>query len=293
MKSARHWNWLLLCALVPFVEGKGMAADAQVRAALTFHASFDHGTEADFGKGDRRLLHAQAMSRRAEATAGLPATSTVVRLPGEGRFGGCLHFTKKSEATVFYQVATNFAYRGSNWTGAVSFWLRTDPAADLAPGFTDPIQITPRAWNDAAFFVEFEKRAGSIPFRLGAYADFKVWNPQNRKWETIPATEKPLLTIEQPPFGGQQWTHVVFTFDHYNTGQPNGASRLYLNGELRGAIPDREQTFTWDVSRAHVMLGLGFIGYFDELSLFNRSLTAAEVAALYRLPAGVNAWLKE
>ena len=44
----------------------------------------------------------------------------------------------------------------------------------LEPGFCDPVQITPRAWNDAAFFVEFEKRPESIPFRLGVYADLGV-----------------------------------------------------------------------------------------------------------------------
>jgi hypothetical protein len=35
------------------------------------------------------------------------------------------------------------------------------------------------------------------------------------------------------------------------------------------------------------MLGLGYIGLFDELSMFNRALTAAEVEALYKLDHGV------
>jgi len=28
------------------------------------------------------------------------------------------------------------------------------PPTDLAPGFCDPIRITPREWNDRAFFVD-------------------------------------------------------------------------------------------------------------------------------------------
>jgi hypothetical protein len=49
------------------------------------------------------------------------------------------------------------------------------------------VQITPRAWNRAAFFRRVEKRADSIPFRLGVCADLDVWNPAKRKFEEIPA----------------------------------------------------------------------------------------------------------
>ncbi len=268
------------------------AAEPSWRAALTFHASFDDGTDADFAKGDRRLYHAPTMSKRAEARVGLPAESTVKRVPGQGKFGAALQFQRKSEATAYYQVADNFAYRTNAWGGTVSFWLSTDPAGDLAPGYCDPLQITPRAWNDAAFFVEFEKRPGSIPFRLGAYPDFKIWNPENRKWETMSASEKPLLTVDQPPFGRERWTHVVFTFEHYNTRRPDGVTRLYLNGRLQQSISAREQTFTWDPAKAHVMLGLSYVGLFDELSLFDRALSAEEIASLHQLPKGVRGLLK-
>lgn len=268
------------------------AAEPSWRAALTFHASFDDGTDADYAKGDRRLYHAPAMSKRAEATVGLPAESTVKRVSGQGRFGAGLQFQKKSDATAFFQVADNFAYRTNRWGGTVSFWLSTDPAGDLAPGYCDPLQITPRAWNDGAFFVEFEKRPGSIPFRLGAYPDFKIWNPENRKWESMSAAEKPLLTVEQPPFGRDRWTHVVVTFDHYNTRRADGVTRLYLNGQLQQTISAREQTFTWDPAKAHVMLGLSYVGLFDELSLFDRALSGEEIAALHQLPKGVRGLLR-
>ncbi len=268
------------------------AAEPQLREALTFHASFDGGTDAVFGGGDRRLHHATAMNKLTEATAGLPPAAPVTLAAGQGRFGGALRFKEKSAATVFYRAAKNMVYQGTNWSGTVSFWLSTDPAGELAPGYCDPIQITPRAWNDAAFFVEFEKRKETIPFRLGAYADFKVWNPQNRKWDDIPPAEKPLLTVEQPPFSRGKWTHVVFTFDHFNTGRGDGVARLYLDGKPQGTLSARQQTFTWEPEKAHVMLGLSYVGLFDELSLFNRALTEKEVAFLNLLPNGVGALLK-
>ena len=127
-------------------------------------------------------------------------------------------------------------YAASDWSGTVSFWLRVDPRSELEPGFCDPVQITPRAWNDAAFFVEFEKRPESIPFRLGVYANLDVWNPTKRKFEEIPASERPLVTVTDPPFAGNKWTHVVFTFERFNTGKPDGVARLYLDGEPRGVL---------------------------------------------------------
>lgn len=169
----------------------------------------------------------------------------------------------------------------------MSFWLSVDPAADLETGFCDPIQITPRAWNDAAFFVEFEKRAEGIPFRLGVYPDFKIWNPTNRKWEDIPMQEKPLTTVPKPPFSRGKWTHVVFTFDRFNTSRDDGVAHLYLDGLPAAVLDPRRQTFTWDEEKSLIMLGLGYIGLWDELAVFNRALTPAEVAHLHRLKNGV------
>lgn len=267
------------------------ASPAGLRHALTFHASFDRGTEADFAFGDHSLFTATGLDSRAAAQRGLRGTNVAILAIGEGRFGNALRFTRKQAALVFYQVAENFPYNTTNWAGTVSFWLSVDPAADLEMGFCDPIQITARTWNDAALFVEFEKRR-EIPFRLGVYADHKVWNPDNRKWAEIPAMNRPLVTVEQPPFARGKWTHVVFTFERFNNGQPDGVAKLYLDGALAGTLPPRLQTFTWDDRRASIMLGLGYIGLFDELSLFRRALSEEEVKMLYELKDGVNGLLR-
>lgn len=284
---------LLAAALALLIGPTGArAAEAALRQALTFHASFDGGTEADFAQGDKRLYHATALNKRAEATVGLPAGSPVTLAPGQGRFGGALRFKEKSDATVFYQVVKNMDYRPTNWSGTVSFWLSLDPAAELSPGFCDPLHITPRAWDDGAFFVEFEKRKESVPFRLGAYPDFKVWNPLKRNWGEMAPAEKPLVAVEKPPFARGKWTHVVFSFENYNTGRPDGVAQLYLDGKPAGTISARRQTFTWDQEKSHIMIGLTYVGLFDDLAIFNRALGAEEVALLNRLPNGVGGLTK-
>lgn len=188
---------------------------------------------------------------------------------------------------VFFKAAGNSGYKPAQWSGTVSFWLRLTPDEDLAPGYTDPIQITSKGWDKAAFFVEFTKDEKPREFRLGAYADFEVWNPDNRDWNSIPFHEKPLVKVVNPPFQRDVWTHVAFTFENYNTGKPDGDTRLYLNGEMRGVLAPRRQTFTWDLEKAMIMLGLSYAGHWDELAIFNRALNEAEVAALFQLPKGI------
>ena len=62
---------------------------------------------------------------------------------------------------------------------------------------------------------------------------------------------------------------------------------LYLNGELQGAV-ERPLEFTWDVEKAAIMIGILYIGDFDDLAIFNRALTAEEVLHLRNLPRGVS-----
>jgi hypothetical protein len=268
------------------------ASAATLRDAITFHASFDQSVDADFGRGDLKLYNAPTLSKRNEATAGLPATQVVSRVPN-GKFGQALRFHKKAAEFIFFQAKENVAYATNRFEGTVSFWLSLTPDEDLEPGFTDPIQITPKQWDDAAFFVEFSKDEKPREFRLGAYADKNVWNPKNRPWGEIPFAEKPLVPVIRPPFKREEWTHVVFTFANYNSGKADGETHLYLNGELKGSLSPRQQTFTWNPAETKIMLGLSYIGAFDELTIFNRALTVAEVRELHQLPGGVTAVLKK
>ena len=286
-----------LCATaVPIMMIVGPTPEASeqeaLRKALTFHASFDGKIHATHAEGDPVLHWAPSLKERQQAKAGLPPGGEVQHAAGAGRFGDALRFTSRKSPSLFFRGQRNMPYRASDWDGTVSFWLRVDPESELETGFCDPVQITPRAWNDAAFFVEFEKRAGSIPFRLGSYADLDVWNPAKRKFDDIPMQERPLVSVANPPFSGNRWTHVVFTFERFNTGKPDGVAKLYLDGELRGTLSPRQQTFTWDPERTVIALGLGYIGLLDELSIFGRSLDAGEVRTLYGLESGVTALIR-
>ena len=261
-------------------------AESKIAGALTFHASFDGGLDADFAAGDPVFRQAPGINKQAEAKPGLPESGEVQLARDAGRFGHAIRFTKKKSPVPFFRAARNVAYQTNNWSGTVSFWLSTDPATELEPGFCDPIQVTSRAWNDACFFVEFEKRTNDIPFRLGVYPDLKVWNPSNKKWADVTAAEKPLSTAPTTPFARGKWTHVLFTWDKFNTGRDDGVAQLYLDGAPAATVGPRRQTFTWDENKSVIALGLSYIGLWDELAVFNRALTAEEVRQLHGLKNG-------
>ena len=181
----------------------------------------------------------------------------------------------------------NFPTPRPEWAGTLSLWMSLDPAADLDPGFCDPIQLTSKKWDDAALFLEFEKRADGVPFRLGVYADTAVWNPLGRKWEEIPAPEKPLITLTKTPFSRSRWTHAAFVIEHFNTGTANGRAQLFIDGKDAGTISPRQQTFTWDPAQSVIMLGVGYVGLMDDLALFDRALTPAEISHLFTLKDGL------
>ena len=285
--------WASLAGLIglvssPALEGAETKSVEAVREALTFHASFDQGIHAEFSRGDGTLHTCLQPNNQPDATAGLNAEGKTRHLKEGGLAGGALQFTARDAKWIFFPGLDNVVFNKENWAGTISVWLRLDPENDLDPGYTDPIQLTPRKWNDAAFFVDFDKGGDPRDFRLGAFADLGVWNPENKNVNEIPEDRRPLAMVSAPPFSRERWTHVLFTWERFNTGQKDGVSKLYLNGRLRGEIKGWEQTFSWsEAEEVRLFLGLNYIGLLDELSCFSRALGANEVKSLYALGGNI------
>ncbi|MGD1947845.1 MAG: LamG-like jellyroll fold domain-containing protein [Croceivirga sp.] len=260
-------------------------SEASLKAALTFYASFDNGVEADFSLGDKRMFTVPNRKALDSAKVGLHKPD-IKREEEKGRFGGGLVFTERSPGNIYYPSAQNIAYNNEDWGGAVSFWLSLDPATDLEPGYCDPIQITDVSYNDAAIWVDFTKE-NPRDFRLGVIGDRDVWNPNPEGPDNEnPIFNERLTAVQNPPFGKDKWTHVLINFSHLNTNQ--GKASLYLNGEHKGTRGNIDTPYTWDLSKSNIYLGLGYIGGMDELSIFNKNLTAKEIKTLYALDNGVH-----
>ncbi len=250
--------------------------------ALTLHASFDRGLDADFSRGDRKCYVKQGAELHHAAS-----TKDVVLASDAGRFGGALHFTKKNGFRPAFTNADVLGYNAKSWSTTVSVWLRLNPDKDLEPGYCDPVQIVGDDSKKGFIFLGFSKDETPRYFRYAIRPLFDIWNPTNVAWADIPFDKRPMVQVERPPFTREEWTDVVFTVENVNDTSKPRSGRLYLNGKLQGSIDDWDLTFGWDPSQVLSVLGAAYVGHMDDLAVFGRALTADEVLQVYSLKNGI------
>lgn len=281
---------ILLLSLLSFGCRKPELGSNSLLDSLTFHASFDVGPDADLAKGDATLYTLVESKPEILSDPGLPPEAM---MDGAGRFGNCLFFSTPAEVSgtrAFYKLKDNLPYSESNWSGTISFWIRVSPDEDLRPGYTDPIQVTPRSALDGCLWVDFSL-GEPRQFRMGAFPDKQYWNPNNTPNKEIPDSERPLIPLVDPPFSRNHWSHVVMTYEGFNNPGNSGVAKLYIDGRLHDDLRGWEQIYTWDIEKAQIRLGVNYVGAIDELSCFDKALTGEEIAELFALEDGVTGLL--
>ena len=139
-------------------------------------------------------------------------------------------------------------------------------------------------YNDAAIWVDFTKD-NPRDFRLGVIGDKTAWKKDTALSDNDdPTFIDQLRPVSNPPFAKGSWTHIVINFEGLNTQQ--GKAAFYINGELKGLRKDISDPFTWELDKSNIYLGLSYIGLMDELSIYNKHLSAPEIKALYNLKDG-------
>lgn len=271
----------------PAEEPKADATDLKesLSKSLIFHAPFDEGFDARIAADDKRIFTAENFEQKNPQPGNL-REDIQIKSDG-GRYGGALRFGTNAPQAILYRGGKNMGYKPEDWSATVSFWLKLTPETDLKPGFADPIQITDKKWDDSSLFVDFSKDEVPRHFRLGVFPDYKSWNPTAKEWDAIAPADRPMVVVEKPPFRNDRWTHVAFTISHFNTDRADAEAILYLDGKPQGSRKGPHK-FTWDEEKVSVMLGLLYIGEMDDLAIFNKALSPAEIEALYKLDKGVS-----
>lgn len=254
--------------------------------SLTFHASFDHGPDADFGAGDKKVYYGDFKGSRQQdeipKAAGL-GTPPLLISKTKGKYGAALEFTKDNSHVVFYKLEKNIHYNDKDFNGSVSLWMSLDPSA-IPEKYCDPFQLTDKYYASDAIWVDITKNDVPPDFRVGVLGDERVWDVnklQGRGEEFF----WHLLKISNPPFKKDQWTHVVVTWEL--NGSEIGRAKLYFNGVYQGQSGPIREPFIWDTSKVTMRLGTGhYVGLMDDISLFNKALTPAEVKNLFELKNG-------
>ena len=275
----------ILCATT-FAAAFAQPAPAQTHTALaralSFHASFDTGLDADFSRGEKT---AYIRTKTGLVPAALNDELTLA--PGAGRFGGALHFPKKGNTRPLFKDGGTLGYNGQSWSATVSVWLRLDPEKDLEPGYCDPVQIVGDDGKKGFIFLEWSKDETPRFFRFAIRPLQNIWDPQNVGWGALPFQQRPMVQVARAPFSRDAWTHAVFTLDKINDKSTKPTGRLWLNGKLQGAIENWDLTFAWAPDAANLVLGAAYVGHLDDLAVFDRALTDAEVKQLMSLKNGV------
>jgi hypothetical protein len=279
-----------LLALIPAVMvGTGLAADdpekearAKLARALTLHASFDTGLDADFSRGEK----ACCVQKGKDLVPAKPNDEVKVAA-GAGRFGGCLHFPKKGTTRPSFKDGGVLGYSPKGWSCTVALWLKLDPDKDLEPGYCDPVQVVGDDSKKGYIFCEWSKDETPRYFRYAIRPLFPIWNPENKAWGDIPFEKRPMVQVDRAPFSRERWTHVAFTVENVNDKTKPQRGRLFIDGKLQGAIEKWDLTFAWDPAKVLLVLGAAYVGHIDDLAVFDRPLTDAEVGLVYGLKTGV------
>ena len=249
---------------------------------ILFYSSFDNGPTADYAKGDPLIYSAKSYEEANLAKSGIHLPNIIIA-KNKGLHGNALHFTKQNTSAIYYNGYKNLGYNKTSWSGSFSFWLQVDPEREFAPGYCDPINLTDTKFNDAALWVDFTDD-NPRAFRMGVLGDLEVWNPENKASKE--ELERRIVTVKESYFSSKKWTHIVLAYSGINTN--NAVIKLYLDGQFKGVVKNVNDPYTWIEENSKIMLGLGYIGKIDELTVFDKPLELNEVKYIYKLKSGIH-----
>lgn len=262
------------------------AEDAEltrIRQAVTFYASFDEAVRGDYGKGSMevstRFDHPKKKGQYVFEKGFNTKVFRVVK--GRGVSGGALQGRDvlPRRGRIFFPAKGNLPYKPTGWGGSVSFWLNTNPNTQLKTPFCDPIQITQKGASDGGLWIDFPKGTPRA-LRLGAFRAL------GKGEKPVPESARgtPLVRIKNIGFKVGDWHHIVFTWDHFDTGKNNAHATLYIDGKSVGGLKNRNIAMKWDLDHTGIYVAVNYIGLLDELAIFNRPLKHKEIQRLQRTP---------
>ena len=277
----RFSSAICLILLVPTM--KSVAADPpDLLTDVIFYASFDKTLQADVSRGASGLR-----TRYDDPDAkgqyifkdGFPANA--FRQSKHGVAGGALEAVNvlPKRGRIFYPAESNLAFDPNGWSGAVSFWLQTNPDSMLRTRYCDPVQITHKGAHNGGLWIDFPNTKPRS-LRLGAFRGLKAGEKAVK--ESDPAA--PLIRVPQIGFKETEWHHILMTWDKLDSGKSDARTLLYIDGKVAGELADREIAMNWDMQQTGIYVAVALIGRMDELAIFNRMLKSAEARQLHAAP---------
>ncbi len=198
-----------------------------------------------------------------------------------GISGGALEVVDvlPNNGRVCFPAQGNLPFDPKGWDGALSGWCKTDPNKLLKTTFCDPIQITEKGANNGGLWFDFND-AKPRDMRHGAFPAV----PPGQKPIPEDDPRAPIVQVPKVNWKADDWHQVVLTWSGFDAGKNDAVSKIFIDGKLIGEIRDRPIAMKWDLEKAGIYVAVNYIGLLDELTIFRRSLSAEDVARLYREP---------
>lgn len=260
------------------------AEDAPIREAVTFYASFDTQPAGNFGEGDLRLwTRADDPREKGKKRIRLGYNEkTIAVVENGGICGGALQIrgSTPDHAFVFFPASGKLAAGNGGWGGTVSLWVKPNVAEIPEAGPWDPFLLVEKGWNDGAVWCDFAPGAAPRDLRIGLFPAVAA----GQLPPTLEMGEKIWLTVKAPALESNAWHHIAQAWGNFDTGKSDAWTACYLDGKLMGKVEGRNGTMGWDLDQVRFHIGSALVGLIDEVALFNRPLTDAEIARLHNEP---------
>jgi len=250
-----------------------------LRRAVTFYASFDNSTTADFGGGDLTLWtrYGDVAKGQTEVRQGFDQQRIRIA-PDQGVSGGALEFLDvvPNYGFVFYPARGKLAIKPGGWGGAMSMWLKCD-LAGLKSEYCDPMQIVAKRYNNGAVWTDFTPDRPR-DLRLGLFPTVPAGRIPPVKAESL----QPIARAKAPPIRPRTWHNLVLVWKSFDTGRADGSAILYLDGAKIAKLDHKDATMKWDLAEPRIFLGAALIGLIDEVAIFGRPLESSEIKQLFK-----------
>jgi hypothetical protein len=254
-----------------------------IRKSATLYASFDETVAADHALGDKNMstrFNREKEAGKFDFDKGVDAKVFTIA-KDKGISGGALQPVDvlPRNGRIYFPAKENIAFKKGGWAGSVSSWINTDPNKLLKTRFCDPVQVTEKGANNGGIWYDFND-AKPRDMRMGMFP-FVAAGAKGAKEEDVDA---PMVRVKSVGFKEGEWHHVVLTWKNFDSGKKDALATLYIDGKAIGEVKDREIAMNWDIDKAGIYVAISYIGLLDEFAIFDRALSADEVAALQKAP---------